>query len=226
MPPLAPARGRRQPVTRLRRRAVFTTSAALALQPQKEQCVSCKPLRPECAALAFDGGVEMKKIALALGIAALLAIPAGTAMTSGASAATVERNTITSTFTAFGQLDDCRPGVTGTIEGTYVYSYQRVETSTGYHLTATTLKTARIDWSDGTYTIIEGINHFSSNVDQGVREIAITSTESGDTYTADGVLLSQVTFRSVEQLTFSGDELRVHVFQTFGEGCPHWRTEP
>jgi hypothetical protein len=35
----------------------------------------------------------MKKTALVLGVAALLAIPAGTKMTSAASAATVERNT-------------------------------------------------------------------------------------------------------------------------------------
>jgi hypothetical protein len=42
----------------------------------------------------------MKKIALALGVAALLALPAGIAMTSAASAATVERNTVTSTFLA------------------------------------------------------------------------------------------------------------------------------
>jgi hypothetical protein len=123
-------------------------------------------------------------------------------------------------------LDDCRPGVTGTLEGTQTFSYQLVETSTGNHLTGTSLTNARIDWSDGTYTIIEGTNHFSSNLDQGAREIAITDTESGDTYTADGVLLSQVTFRSVEQLTFSGGELRVHVFETFGDGCPRWRTEP
>jgi hypothetical protein len=171
----------------------------------------------------------MKKIALALGVAALLAIAAGPAMTSAASAATIERNTITSTFSAFGQLDDCRPGVTGTIEGTYVYSYQLVENSTGHHLTGTTLKTARIDWSDGTYTIIEGTQHSSINLDQGAREGTITDTESGDTYTADGVLLSQVTFRSVEQLTTSSGEIpetRVHFYYTFGDGCPRWRTEP
>jgi hypothetical protein len=168
----------------------------------------------------------MKKIVLGLGVAALLASPAGTAMTSAAAAATVERNTVTSTFGAFGQLDDCRPGVTGTLEGTETFSYQLVETSTGEHLTGTALTNARIDWSDGTYTVIEETNHFSSNLDQRAREIAITDTKSGDTYTADGVLLSQVTFRSVEQITFGGGELRVHVFQTFGDGCPHWRTEP
>ena len=171
----------------------------------------------------------MKKIARAVGVAALLAIAAGTAMTSAASAAISERNTITSTFSAFGQLDDCRPGVTGTIEGTYVDSYQLVEASTGTHWIVTSLKTARIDWSDGTYTIIEGTLHASINLDRGAREGTIIDTESGDTYTADGMRLSQVTFRSVEHFTDSSDEIvetRIHFFYTFGEGCPRWRTEP
>jgi hypothetical protein len=171
----------------------------------------------------------MKKIALTLGVAVLLTIATGTAMTSAASAATVERNTLTYTIRASGQLDDCRPGVTGTLEATETFSYQLVETSTGTHLIGTTHRTARLDWSDGTYTIIEGTSLFTINLDQGVREGTITHTDTGDTYTADGVFLSQVTFRTVEHFTFSSDEVtetRVHFYYTFGEGCPRWRTEP
>ena len=110
----------------------------------------------------------MKRIALWLVAVALLAILASAAMAAPASAeVTIIRDTITTPIFDTGLTDDCRAGVTGTITGTDVVSFQTVETSVGFHTTGTTVDTARIDWSDGSYSIIESIDHFSSGPSGG-----------------------------------------------------------
>ena len=105
----------------------------------------------------------MKKIALGLAVTALLAISAGTAMTAPASAAPIIiRQTITTPIFETGLPHDCRPGLTGTIVGTEVVRSQSVETLQGFHIHGTIVDTARIDWSDGSYTLIHSVDHFRS----------------------------------------------------------------
>ena len=100
----------------------------------------------------------MKRIALWLAAVGLLAIWATTAMAAPASAeATIIRDTSTTPIFETGLTDDCRAGVTGTLTGTHVLSFQSVETSVGFHITGTVVDTGCIDWSDGSYTIIESV---------------------------------------------------------------------
>src|SRR5713101_1238428 len=60
----------------------------------------------------------------------LIVIPALPA----AAEATITRDTITLSFSESGLLDDCRPGLTGTIVGTAIVTFQRVDTSLGFHI--------------------------------------------------------------------------------------------
>src|SRR6266536_591022 len=107
----------------------------------------------------------MKRIALGLAATALLAISAGTAMTAPASAAPIIiRDTVSTPIFEPGLTDDCRPGLTGTIVGTNVFSFQSVETLQGFHIQATSVDTARIDWSDGSYTLVDSVDRFSFDV--------------------------------------------------------------
>jgi len=154
---------------------------------------------------------RMERIGLAVAFAALLAVSAGTAMTAPASAAAIViRDTVTSDFSETGLTHDCRPGVTGTINGTDVVSSQSVETSEGFHVSGTTVDTGRIDWSDGTYTIIESVDHFSFNaVGSGTTVFTNAHTDSGNFYTADGVFLFRDTFHTVERFTVTGGVVRV-----------------
>ncbi len=165
----------------------------------------------------------MKRIALGLAAAALLAITAGTVMTAPASAAPIiMRDTVTTPIFETGLTDDCRPGLTGTIVGTDVMSYQSVETPQGFHIEGTFVDTARIDWSDGSYTLIESIDHFSFNaVGQGTTVFAETHTDSGDFFSADGVFELRRTFHEVEHLTVTDGVVRVDLtkghFHFFGD---------
>jgi hypothetical protein len=161
----------------------------------------------------------MKKIAFGLAAAALLAIAAGTAMTAPASAATapasaapiIIRDTITTPIFETGLTDDCRPGLTGTLAGTDVFSFQSVETPQGFHIYATDGGPGRIDWSDGSYTLINSIDHFAFNaVGQGTSVFAHTHTDSGDFFSPSGVFQFRQTFHETEHLTVTnGDVTRV-----------------
>jgi hypothetical protein len=141
------------------------------------------------------------------------AIAAGTAaLAAPASAeAIVTRDTVTTTSTDTGLPDDCRPGITGTIVGTDVFNFQTVETAEGFHFVGTDSGTGRIDWSDGTYTIIEFTDHISFNaVENGTTVSTNAHEDSGDTYTADGVFLFRGTLHSVERVTVTdGGVVRV-----------------
>src|SRR5204863_2058351 len=88
------------------------------------------------------------------------AISAGTAMTAPASAAPIIiRDTVTTPIFEADLTDDCLPGLTGTIVGTDDMSYQSVETRDGFHIQVTFVDTARIDWTDGSYTLIDAVDH-------------------------------------------------------------------
>jgi hypothetical protein len=162
----------------------------------------------------------MKKIAFGLAVAALLAISAGAATTASA-APIIIRDTITSQIFETGLSDDCRPGLTGTLVGTDVVSYQSVETPQGFHIYGTDGGTGRIDWSDGSYTLINSIDRFSFNaVGQGTTVFTNTHTDSGDFYSAAGVFEFRQTFHEIEHMTVTNGVVRVDIskghFHFFG----------
>ncbi len=168
--------------------------------------------------------VRAKTIVLALGAAGLLAISAVMGNAAPASAAaTVTRDSVTTPTSETGLPDDCRPGITGTLVGTDVFNFQTVETDQGFHFVGTDSGTGRIDWSDGTYTIIESVDHISFNaVGHGTTVFTSTHVDSGDTFTADGVFLFRGTFHEVERFTATDGVVRVVFergrFHFFG-GC-------
>ena len=165
----------------------------------------------------------MKKVALGLAVTALLAISAGTAMTAQASAAPIIfRDTVTTPIFETGLTDDCLPGLTGTIVGTDVMSYQSVETLHGFHIHGTFSDTARIDWSDGSYTLVEAVDHFSFDaVGRGTTVFTETHTDAGDFFSADGVFQFRQTFHEIEHLTVTDGVVRVEFdhghFHFFGD---------
>jgi hypothetical protein len=166
----------------------------------------------------------MKEIALRLAAAALLTIAAGTAMTAPASAAPIiTRDTITTPMFDTGIPHDCRPGVTGTLVGTDVQSFQSVETPQGFHFEGTFEDTGRIDWSDGSYTLIESVDLTSFNaVGQGTTVFTNAHTDAGDFFSSSGVFEFRDTFHLIEHTTVTnGDVTRVDFerghFHFFGD---------
>jgi hypothetical protein len=149
----------------------------------------------------------MKKVALALTATALLVAAAAAPAFGGAG---VIRETVTTAVFETGLTDDCRPGITGTLAGTDVMSTQSVETSTGFHIHGTDGGPGRIDWSDGTYTLIDSVDRFSFNaVGKGTTTFTNTHKDSGDFYSADGVFQFRQTFHEVEHFTVTNGVVRV-----------------
>jgi hypothetical protein len=149
--------------------------------------------------------LALKKLALLFGIFVLVCVAAVTANVVPASAAsTVMRGTTESPIAATGLTDDCRPGITGDLSGTEVVDFQSVETPQGFHVVGTTTDTGRIDWSDGSYTIIESVDHFSLNSGRQTTVFTLAHEDSGDTYSASGAFLFRLTFHSVERVTVTG----------------------
>src|SRR5205085_6874256 len=147
-----------------------------------------------------------RRSAALVGAAVLLVVLAGPA---GATP-TIIRETITTASTDSGLQHDCRAGVTGTITGTDVLTYQSVETAQGFHFVGTAVDTGRIDWSDGTYAIIYSIDHLSFNTGKGDVVFTTAHWDTGDNYAADGTFLFRVTFRSTEHFTVTkGDITRI-----------------
>ena len=166
-------------------------------------------------------GGKTKSVLLAL-VAALLAISAGTAAAPASGAPIIIRDTVTTPIFETGLLHDCRPGLMGTIVGTDVMTYQSVENSQGFHIHGTFVDKARIDWSDGSYTLIESVDHFSFNaVGKGTTVFAETHKDSGDFFSAAGVFEFRDTFHEVKHLTVTDGVVRVQFekgrFHFFGD---------
>jgi hypothetical protein len=165
----------------------------------------------------------MKRIAFRLVVTALLAISASTAMTAPVSAAPIIiRETVSTPIFEAGVPHDCRPDLTGTFLGREVLSYQSVETPQGFHIHGTIVDTARIDWSDGSYTLTESVDHFSFNaVGQGTSVFTETHTDGGDFFTAAGVFEFRATFHEIEHITVIDGVVRVELnrghFHFFGD---------
>ena len=103
-----------------------------------------------------------------------------------------------------------------------VLSYQSVETRLGFHIHGTIVDTARIDWSDGSYTLTESVDHFSFNaVGQGTSVFTETHTDEGDFFTAAGVFEFRATFHEIEHFTVIDGVVRVELnrghFHFFGD---------
>jgi hypothetical protein len=162
--------------------------------------------------------------AIAIAVAAYMAATAAPA----SAAAIVTRDTVTTTSSDTGLLDDCRPGITGTIVGTDVFTFQTVEAADGLHFVGTDSGTGRIDWSDGTYTIIGFTDHLSfTAVGTGTTVFTNAHEDSGDTYTADGAFMYRGTFHIVERMTVTDGVVRVeferghfHFFGAAPSTCP------
>ena len=163
----------------------------------------------------------MKKLGLAIsGAVVLLAFPTGTRLVS-AEDAVVTRDTVTTPIFETGLPDDCRPGLTGTIVGTDVVEYQSVETAAHFHITLTVTDTARIDWSDGSYSIVGSVDHESFSTGLGSTVFNTAHQDSGSTYSADGVFLVRSTFHIVEHFTVTDGVVRAEFaigrFHFFGD---------
>ena len=139
--------------------------------------------------------------------AAVLALIATLGTAAQAGAATVTRETFVNPFTEPG-VDDCRPGITGTVSGTDVLDVQGVETDNGFHLKGTSVGTGRMDWNDGTYSLLSWKTEFTFQVP---RESTTAYHEAHvdylDTYAADGTFLFHEAFRVVERFAIVDGEV-------------------
>jgi hypothetical protein len=150
---------------------------------------------------------------------------AGIALATGspaAASATIIRESVSSTSTESVLADDCRSGVTGELNGVGLTTTQSVETATGFHIHGTIAGTGRIDWSDGTYTLIDSVDQFAFNaVGKGTNTFSESHVDSGDLYSADGVFLFRQTFHEVEHFIETNGVVQVDFakghFHLFGD---------
>ena len=160
--------------------------------------------------------------ALLVGLALVSAIAATCIASTATAATTIVRDTITLPGSESGLPDDCRPGITGDLVGTEVIEYQSVETANGFHVEGTERGAGRIDWSDGSYTLIESVDRFAFNVGKGQTVSNLTHVDSGNTYAANGSFLFRTTYHEVERFTVANGVLRVEIkrghFHFYG-GC-------
>ena len=168
----------------------------------------------------------MKKFALLVGAATVLALAAVAAIATPASAAAgVTRETFTEPISETGITDPCLPGATGTLAGTRTVSTQTVETAGSVHVTGTEVDSGRIEWSNGDYTIIGSTDHFSlTGAAHGTFVNTNAHVDFGDFYSPQGVFLFRETFHLAEHITVTnGDVTRVEFVRGhlhFFGGCP------
>src|SRR5215471_9346041 len=110
----------------------------------------------------------MKRLMLLVASAVLAAASAATIAAPASADAVVTRQTVTTVSPPMtGLTDGCHPGATGTITGTDTLSYQKVQTANGLHFEGTDVASGRIDWSDGSYTIIGSTDHTAFDTTAG-----------------------------------------------------------
>lgn len=156
-------------------------------------------------------GLVARGSVIAISTAALLIVAAPAApAASPAGGAIVIRDTVTTPVFETGLTDDCRPGATGTLTGTNVTSTQSTETSTGFHIHGKSGGPGRIEWSDGTSTLVDSVDRFAFNVvGKGTTVLTVTHVDAGDFYSADGVFQFRQTFHEVEHFTVTNGVVRV-----------------
>ena len=164
------------------------------------------------------GVVAVKRGLGLLGLFTVAALIGGTA----SAAPIIIRDTITTPIFDTA-THDCRPGVTGTVVGTDVFSFQSVETPQGFHIEGTFTDTARIDWSDGSYSLAESVDKLSFNaVGQGTSVFTNAHTDAFDYFSPVGVFEFRGTFHEIAHFTVTnGDVTRVDFerghFHFFGD---------
>jgi hypothetical protein len=165
----------------------------------------------------------MTRIRLALVVAGIMIAAVASTAAPASAAAIVVRDTITTPFTESGVPNDCRPGVTGSLEGTNILDFQSVETEEGFHITGTVTDSGRIDWSDGAHAIFESTEHFAFNaVENGTTVFMLAHQSSPTTFSADGAFLYSFTFHLVAHVTVTnGDVTRVEFERE--RPCSHLR---
>jgi hypothetical protein len=165
------------------------------------------------------GVVTVKRGLGLLGLFTVAALIGGTA----SAAPIIIRDTISTPIFETGLSDDCRAGLTGTLVGTDVFSFQSVETPQGFHIEGTFTDRGRIDWSDGSYSLVGSVDTFSFNaVGQGTTVFTNAHTDAVDNFSPSGVFEFLGTFHLIEHLTVTnGDVTRVEFerghFHFFGD---------
>jgi len=152
----------------------------------------------------------MKRLALHATTALLAAAATAATAASASGNAVVTPQIITTALTGTIPSDNCDPGATGTISGSDTLSFQSVQTTNGFHVAGTDVQSGRIDWSDGSYSIIGSRDHFAFNTTFGTTVNTNTHVDSADNYSADGVLVSQGTFYAETHFTVTNGVI-VHV---------------
>jgi hypothetical protein len=146
------------------------------------------------------------QLAIVFGAAALSLSLTSTA----AASAVVSRGSVSTPILEVGLPDDCRPGLTGSLEATDLVTYQSVETSQGFHVVLTVVDSGQIEWSDGTYSVIDAVGHVSFiDTLAGTSVSTVAHRDSVTTYAADGTYLTRATFQIVERLTVTNGEVQV-----------------
>ena len=154
-----------------------------------------------------------RRLAGILGAAALLIVLAptsGAATAPVSDAATITRGTTTTPIFDNTLVDDCRAGITGTLVGTDVFSFQEVDRALSFEFDATISDTGQITWSDGSYTIIESVDHISISHEPETREFTDAHEDSGNTYSAGGVFLFREVFHEVDHRTITDGVVQVN----------------
>jgi len=142
-----------------------------------------------------------KRIGLVIAGVAGALLMAGATSAPASADAVVTRGTITTVSSDTGLTDGCHPGATGTIAGTDTFSYQSVQTAVGFHIEGTDVASGRIDWSDGSYTIIGSTDHTAFDTTAGTTVYTDAHVDFGDNYSAGGVFLFHTTFHSSTHVT-------------------------
>jgi len=167
----------------------------------------------------------MKRLVLVAATAVLAAVSATAISTPASANAIVMRQTITNSGQGeTGLTDGCHPGATGAITGIDTLSYQSVQTANGFHVEGTNVASGRIDWSDGSYTIIGSTDHFAFNTTAGTTLSTEAHVDFGDNYSADGVFLFHTTFHAVSHLAVTNGVITRVSFEfnhqhVFGSDC-------
>jgi hypothetical protein len=146
--------------------------------------------------------------------ALICAVTVEAAATPAMAAATVTQQTITTVIDPIPiPSDSCHPGATGVLTGTGTVRSVTVQVGDQFHVSGTVTGPGRIDWSDGSYSIISSTDHFAFNAGTGTAVYADAHVDSADNYSADGVLESQGLFRSVEHFTITNGVIERVAFE-------------
>jgi hypothetical protein len=119
--------------------------------------------------------------------------------------------------------DDCRPGITGSIAGTDVFTFYNVRGDNAWHVNLVRDETATVTWSDGSYTTLTSTEHATWNRLTGW--FTVTHRETGNTYSGSGDFLFRTALKSVERAYLNVDyegflEKFEKVYTNAWGGCP------